>query len=380
MSNLIFPSFTATNGGPAWPVKKTPSFRTIVQIPANNRGENRISLTPYSIWKFELAFELLKGDYATASALQTLAGFMGQVGGANLDWLYDDPYDDTVTQAMGVFGYGDGATTQFQLQRQVGSLNDIVQNLKGAPSIYVGGTLQTPFAGTGSAALYWIGQENLLLQSAAFNLSPWALTNSGASNPTVTANSTTAPDGTATADTIAFPSTVSGPGESIIYQLFPSGINAQGAQFTFSIWLKCASGTQQVSLNVGGWVSGAVTLVTVTTTWTRYYVTGTFDLLQNGNFAVIISTYNQVAQTVYAWGAQLERSPAATGYLPTTTAQNIPNGIVTFATAPAASSKLTWTGGFYFRCRFEEDEWADLQEFLYQHWEMSSLKFRSVIL
>jgi hypothetical protein len=204
MSYSIFPTFTATNGGPAWPVKKTPSFRTIVQIPANNRGENRISLTPYPIWKFELDFELLKGDYATASsALQTLAGFMGSVQGSYQNWLYSDPYDNAVT-AMN-FGTGDGATKTFQLTRTIGGMVDLIQNLNGTPTIYVSGSPVTP-------------------------------------------------------------------------------------------------------------------------------------------------------------------------------ASISPTGLVTFTSAPANAAPITWTGSFYFLCRFEEDEWADLQEFLSQRWELSSLKFRSVLL
>lgn len=55
-------------------------------------------------------------------------------------------------------------------------------------------------------------------------------------------------------------------------------------------------------------------------------------------------------------------------------------GSVTFGTPPAVLSILTWSGQFFFRCRFDEDELPDLEEFLYQVWELHSLKFRSVIL
>jgi len=106
----------------------------------------------------------------------------------------------------------------------------------------------------------------------------------------------------------------------------------------------------------------------------------TTDQVSNGIFLAELNTYNQAAVTVYAWGAQFERSPAPTGYLPTTTAQNIPNGVVTFAAAPAAGVKLTWSGGFYYRCRFPEDEWTELNEFAYQLWENNSVKFESLIL
>jgi uncharacterized protein (TIGR02217 family) len=55
-------------------------------------------------------------------------------------------------------------------------------------------------------------------------------------------------------------------------------------------------------------------------------------------------------------------------------------GVVTFTTPPVNTGILTWTGSFFFRCRFEEDTLAELQEELFQIWGLSSLKFRSVIL
>jgi len=387
VSNFIFPSDvgTGTTGTNQWgfrlPFKKTPSYVTNVQTPVNNRAENRVSMTPYPIWKFDLDLAFMRGDFSQAQAqsiFQTILGFYGQVGGRAQDWLYADDTDNTVAQSNGVFGFGDGTTTQFQLQRQINGLNDIVQNLNGAPSIYVGGVLQTPFAGTGSAALYWIGQENLLLYSQGFDNAAWALGNSSASNPTVTANSTTAPDGTSTADTLAFPSTTGGK-SSYIYQ--DVNIGPQGVTFTFSIWLKAASGTDQVTIVVGDNYTQFSATKSVTTTWTRFTITGTFSPASpSSQVYVEIASTGQSAYSIYAWGAQLERWASATGYLPTITAQLFPNGLVTFATAPAAGAKLTWTGNFYFRCRFDEDEWPDLEEFVSLIWSQSSFKFRSVIL
>lgn len=43
-------------------------------------------------------------------------------------------------------------------------------------------------------------------------------------------------------------------------------------------------------------------------------------------------------------------------------------GMVTFSVAPAASAALTWSGGFYFRCRFLRDA-ADFDNFLEDLWE-----------
>lgn len=54
-------------------------------------------------------------------------------------------------------------------------------------------------------------------------------------------------------------------------------------------------------------------------------------------------------------------------------------GIVTFLSPPTTGHALTWSGSFYYRCRFLTDN-IDPSEFLYLLWELKSLKFRSVIL
>lgn len=49
-------------------------------------------------------------------------------------------------------------------------------------------------------------------------------------------------------------------------------------------------------------------------------------------------------------------------------------GMVTFASAPASSSTITWTGSFYYRCRFKEDS-ADFSQFMKNIWELKKLQF-----
>lgn len=44
-------------------------------------------------------------------------------------------------------------------------------------------------------------------------------------------------------------------------------------------------------------------------------------------------------------------------------------GIVTFVSPPAGAAALTWTGSFYYRCRFDEDELVPLK-FMDRWWEM----------
>lgn len=54
-----------------------------------------------------------------------------------------------------------------------------------------------------------------------------------------------------------------------------------------------------------------------------------------------------------------------------------PTGIVTFVTPPANGLPLTWTGGFYYRCRVQTDT-LSFNEFMANWWQLRSLRFRSI--
>ena len=53
-------------------------------------------------------------------------------------------------------------------------------------------------------------------------------------------------------------------------------------------------------------------------------------------------------------------------------------GIVTFTTAPAAGHVLTWTGAFYWCCRFDADDGLDISEFMGSLRELKKLNFTTV--
>ncbi|WP_162987073.1 DUF2460 domain-containing protein [Sphingomonas paeninsulae] len=56
---------------------------------------------------------------------------------------------------------------------------------------------------------------------------------------------------------------------------------------------------------------------------------------------------------------------------------NVTTGLVTFTTAPAVSATLTWTGSYYWRCKFLDDS-IDLSKFMQNLWELQTLNFQSV--
>jgi uncharacterized protein (TIGR02217 family) len=53
------------------------------------------------------------------------------------------------------------------------------------------------------------------------------------------------------------------------------------------------------------------------------------------------------------------------------------NGQVTFASAPSVGAQLAWTGGYYFGCRFLQDD-LTLEQLVSQLWSGKSVKFTSL--
>lgn len=49
-------------------------------------------------------------------------------------------------------------------------------------------------------------------------------------------------------------------------------------------------------------------------------------------------------------------------------------GVITFDTAPAAAAVLTWTGTYYFRCRFTNDV-QEFNQFMRALWNLQQLEF-----
>jgi uncharacterized protein (TIGR02217 family) len=94
----------------------------------------------YPLYTFKLSYEVLRDDVAN-NELKTLAGFFLARQGQYDSFLFTDPSDHAVTAQS--FGTGDGTTTAFQLVRAYGGFSEPVQNVNGAPSIYVNGTLKT---------------------------------------------------------------------------------------------------------------------------------------------------------------------------------------------------------------------------------------------
>lgn len=130
MGNSVFPVLP----GLAWNVLKTPQWSTQIQRAKSGR-ELRASLFTRPLWSIRMSYELLRSG--AQQELQQLVGFFNARQGSFDSFLYADPDDNAVTQAM--FGTGDSSTKQFQLLRPYGGFVEPVAALQAAPIIFVNG-------------------------------------------------------------------------------------------------------------------------------------------------------------------------------------------------------------------------------------------------
>jgi len=400
MSNLVFPTGLK---GIQLIANRSPQWRTQVQEAMSGK-ETAIAKRAYPRIVWELSYEVLRDDLAT-SDLKIIVGFFNALNGGFDTFLYTDPYFNSVTAQN--FGTGDGATRAFQLSATYKDATgqgwpEAVQNLNGTPAVYV------TFGDYRGTALQYQGpRTNLALQSQTLDNATWTKFQT-----TVTANAATAPDGTATADKIVestannqhFISQSWGKAASPItytgsLYLQPSGRSKaqvwvhDGSGNGYVAIFDLSAGTVTLSTLTGvGWTAGSAAItaagggayrcsVTVTSASTT-----TLELRVNVcNVGTTQEIYTGDGTSgLYAWGAQMETAAAATTYIPTTTATVSvtdyalsSTGLVTFTTAPPAAAPIIWTGAFYYRCRFQDDE-LNLTEILSRFWQLKKLKFRSV--
>ena len=202
-----------------------------------------------------------------------------------------------------------------------------------------------------------LAEENLLTYSQEFDNANWALFQTS-----ITANSTTAPDGTTTADSLINDGTNNFHGTRF-YNTIPSNTEPK----TLSAFFK-ANQITNVSIALGNTSVATFDLTagTVSKTAGVDYVSSSITALADGwyrcsltstasvfGFFWLNSTNNPTydgsyfsetfagtaGDLVYIWGAQLEARDTVTAYQPTTT-QPITNYIPTLLTAPSNTARF----------------------------------------
>ncbi len=147
--------------------------------------------------------------------------------------------------------------------------------------------------------------ENMAKFSEDFTAATWDKNGGSCS---VTANSTVAPDGNSTADTVTAVGAT-----PIIQQQIADLVD--GGTYTFYVWAKVSSGTRQVSIAIvdnayAGYLAGP-TSITLTTAWQRFKITGALAGGQTGLWIVVRQFTgngdNWTSGAIYLWGACLQQ-------------------------------------------------------------------------
>jgi hypothetical protein len=185
-------------------------------------------------------------------------------------------------------GSGGASFAQVAVTSLVASLDSHLNSVECAPY----GTIGGPY-------------ENMAKYSEDLSVATW---DKNGGSCTVSANSTAAPDGNTTADTVTASTTTP------IIQQQVAGL-VSGGQYTFYVWAKVASGTRKVSLAIvdNGYASylAGPTQVTLTTSWQRFKAVGTLAGGQTGLWIVVRQFASNgddwSSGAIYLWGACLQQ-------------------------------------------------------------------------
>ena len=181
-------------------------------------------------------------------------------------------------------------------------------------------------------------KEGLLVEGVSTNLcldsediTKW---NFGGGGGVWSANVGTAPDGTITAD-------LADSNDAAFYVYKSMGVSgmASGDTYTLSIWVKAYYDNQLIGLRIGEyggaaalfWHSSSFVTLSPSDGFVRINFTAT--IVENDRTAVQLNVRGSQTNCdkVYLWGAQFEKLPFASSYIPTTTAavtRNIEYGTV----------------------------------------------------
>jgi hypothetical protein len=213
-----------------------------------------------------------------------------------------------------------------------------------------------------SAGLIELVPYNLLQYSEQFNNGVWGLFSSGTGvNPIITANTTTAPNGTLTADTIVFNSGVgtTAADQSQMYQTFQ---RATGVTYTYSFYAKGLVGGEQVMVRHAD--GSSYTKLTLTNDWARYQVTETSAATGTGYLEMVIrrglNEPMNASATFYIWGFQLVEGALPKDYLRTETRLNIPRLDYSNGTCPSLLVEPQRSNIVLYSEQFDNAAWAKL--------------------
>ena len=167
---------------------------------------------------------------------------------------------------------------------------------------------------------FQLGGENFLIFSEQLNNAAWIPSSSGAADPIVTPDAVADPNGVIDAEQIAYAATAAGQ-YSGLKQTLPNIAPKPEEIWTFSIWMKAsvAQSIQMILEALPFTLGSGSQIANVTTSWQRFSVSFTFPAgLITGVDVQLRNPASSAAQTIFTWGAQLERGASAGPYTQTT--------------------------------------------------------------
>jgi len=366
MSDAVYPALP----GLTWPVKRTPVWATRVQTSASGR-EWRQSLTTTPRYRYVLPYEFLRNE-ATYAEFQTLFGFFNARRGSYDTFLFDDLADDTaVLQPVGI---GNASQTAFQLVRSLGGNAQPIFDLGPEPVVEVAGVPQSnklaPYGSfetdtnsdgladgwtayssgtTGTVGYLRIGT------SAVFGTYKQRVSASGL--------------GTTAADRVGMRRTVSVVG---------------GRLYTASVYAGNVTGTPKLKIYIdwlasgGGFISASEsTPITAVGGLSRYFFTATAPAAA---VSAVCYFWCESAATVSVMsmdfdGAQFQPGNQVTAF--SDVLVTFANGVATLSSPPASGDAVTWSGTYYWRCRFDTDEMS-FEQFMQQFWRTGEVRLITV--
>ena len=228
-----------------------------------------------------------------------------------------------------------------------------------------------------SAGLVELVPYNLLQYSEDLSNAAWTK-----SSVSVTANSTTAPDGTTTADTVTDTATtgylfqdiqVSGAGQIVTFSVYAKKTNtdflnlspARSGATTYGelrAWFNLSNGTVGTTQNVGAGVVLDTNIENVGNGWYRCSLTGYVpDALAYTLYLVNTNADNSYTSTIgnsrYQWGAQAVEGSTAKDYQKTETRLNIPRLDYSNGTCPSLLVEPQRTNLALYSSSFDNGAW-----------------------
>lgn len=135
MTLMTFPTLK----GLMYPVQRGPVWATSRQRSVSGKVTT-LGWYSYPYYRYELQFSVLRSAAAFLE-WQELLAFYNSTNGGTLQWLYNDPDDNTAT--ANVIGAGDGSTVAFQLLRTLTGTtrtwSDPVFHPLGTPALFDNG-------------------------------------------------------------------------------------------------------------------------------------------------------------------------------------------------------------------------------------------------